>query len=364
MFKRIKINDNERGFVFERGVLVRVLKGGIHWMFDPWFEKTVSVVSTDEAELAHPQIEAIVKSGLIAGEAEILDVLDHERALVWVDKRFEEIVEPGVAVFWNINHDIAVEIVDARTTRFVHPDLKAIIATGGSQLTVTEVPAGWVGLRYEDGVLAETMKPGRYATWNGLVKTTVQYVDMREQVLDIASQEIMTLDKVTLRMNAIVTFVVEDAVKAHESVGDFRQTLYRDAQLALRAVVGTLALDELLTNKDAVIETLEKDVRAKASAFGVRVSAFGIKDVILPGEMKTLMNRVTEAKKAAEASLITRREETAAMRSQANTAKILDANPTLMRLKELEVLEKVAEKSSLTVVLGENGLSDRLTKLL
>jgi hypothetical protein len=76
------------------------------------------------------------------------------------------------------------------------------------------------------------------------------------------------------------------------------------------------------------------------------------------------MNKVTEAKKAAEAALITRREETAAMRSQANTAKILESSPTLMRLRELEVLEKVSEKAKLTVVLGEKGLADRVVKLL
>ena len=80
--------------------------------------------------------------------------------------------------------------------------------------------------------------------------------------------------------------------------------------------------------------------------------------------MRTLMNRVTEARKAAEANLIVRREETAAMRSQANTAKILESNPTLMKLKELEVLEKVADKANLSVVLTETGLSDRVLKLV
>jgi hypothetical protein len=73
---------------------------------------------------------------------------------------------------------------------------------------------------------------------------------------------------------------------------------------------------------------------------------------------------VTEARKAAEANLITRREEIAAMRSQANTARILESNPTLMRLRELEVLEKVAGKAKLSVVLGEKGLTDRVVKLL
>ena len=97
---------------------------------------------------------------------------------------------------------------------------------------------------------------------------------------------------------------------------------------------------------------------------GVEIVSVGVRDVILPGEMKELMNRVTEAKKAAEANLIARREETAAMRSQANTAKLLEQSPTLMRLRELEVLEKIATTSKLNVVLGEKGLAERVVNLL
>jgi regulator of protease activity HflC (stomatin/prohibitin superfamily) len=80
--------------------------------------------------------------------------------------------------------------------------------------------------------------------------------------------------------------------------------------------------------------------------------------------MKELLNKVTEAKKAAEANLIARREETAAMRSQANTAKLLQDNPTLRRLRELETLEKVAASAELKVVLGDKGLTDRIVNLL
>ena len=109
---------------------------------------------------------------------------------------------------------------------------------------------------------------------------------------------------------------------------------------------------------------LEELTRVRAAALGVAVVSLGIRDVILPGEMKELLNRVTEAKKAAEASLIMWREETAAMRMQANTAKILESSPTLMKLRELEVLEKVAGKANLTVVLGEGGLADKVVKLL
>jgi len=105
-------------------------------------------------------------------------------------------------------------------------------------------------------------------------------------------------------------------------------------------------------------------VRRRAGELGLYVVSVGIRDVILPGVVKDLMNKVTVARKAAEANLISRREETAAMRSQANTAELLADNPTLMRLRELEVLEKIASASNLKVVLGEKGLADRVVKLL
>ena len=143
-----------------------------------------------------------------------------------------------------------------------------------------------------------------------------------------------------------------------------RQALYREAQLVLRGVIGARELDTFLTDKDAVAKDVEESVRRRAGELGLEIASVGIRDVILPGDMKDLMNKVTEAKKAAEANLIARREETAAMRSQANTAKLLADNPTLMRLRELEVLEKIAGSGKLNVVLGEKGLTDRIVNLL
>src|SRR5690606_19829030 len=132
----------------------------------------------------------------------------------------------------------------------------------------------------------------------------------------------------------------------------------------LRAVVGARELDVVLTDKDAVTHETEEGVRRRAAGLGLEIVSVGIRDVILPGDMKDLMNKVTEARKAAEANLISRREETAAIRSQANTARLLAESPTLMRLRELEVLEKVASAGHLNVVLGEKGLAERIVNLL
>ena len=226
-----------------------------------------------------------------------------------------------------------------------------------------------VGVLFVDGRFVDTLAPGEYAFWKGPADARVVEVDLRETMVDVGGQEIMTADKVTLRLNAVVTYKVADARKAVSQTDDVRQALYRDTQLVLRAVVGARELDALLTDKDAVAREIEENVRRRASELGLELAAVGIRDVILPGDMKDLMNKVTEARKAAEANLIARREETAAIRSQANTAKLLADSPTLMRLRELEVLEKIAAAGKLHIVvgdksLGEKGLADKVVNLL
>jgi regulator of protease activity HflC (stomatin/prohibitin superfamily) len=261
---------------------------------------------------------------------------------------------------------VVVEIVDARLVLFEHKDLNVILKSKdvAKVLDVFTVEEGHVGVYFKNGEYVKTLAPGQYASWMKVGAVKLYAIDMRETVLDVGGQEIMTSDKVTLRMNALVTYRVTDARKTVELVNDVSQALYREAQLALRAVIGTRELDALLADKTVVAGELETIIRRRAEEFGIKVISLGIRDLILPGEMKALLNKVIEAKKASEANIIFRREETAAMRSQVNTAKLLQENPSLMRMRELEVLEKVAGSSELKVVLGEKGLADRIVNMI
>jgi regulator of protease activity HflC (stomatin/prohibitin superfamily) len=366
LFHRFKVHEHERGLLFEDLDFKEVVHPGRRYVWDPLHKLRLDLVSVRNAWLDHKDLDVIAKSGALGDEARVVDLKDHERAVVWVDGRVEAVLKPGLHGLWTVFHEVRVEVFDARAVRFEHADLAVIAQARGAAplLEAVTVEAGHGGLFFKDGRYEATLSPGAHAFWKGVAKARVLDVDLREQVVDVAGQEIMTADKVTLRLNAVVTYKVADPLKAVSTVEDYRQALYREAQLALRGVIGTRELDVLLSDKDAVARELDGIVRARVAGFGVEVVALGIRDVILPGEMKDLMNKVTEAKKAAEAALITRREETAAMRSQANTAKILESSPTLMRLRELEVLEKVSEKANLTVVVGEKGLADRVVKLL
>ena len=247
---------------------------------------------------------------------------DYERALVWIDGRFSHVLPPGLHVYWTAFRDVKTEIVDARNVRFTHADLPVIVKSQMADrvLETVTVAANHAGVYFKDGGYVETLPAGRYAFWKNIADIKVVPVDLRTLILDVAGQEIMTADKVTLRMNALVTYKIADARASLSVSDDARQALYREAQLVLRAMVGARELDQFLADKDGVIQEFEESLRRRVASVGIEIASVGIRDVILPGEMKDLLNKVTEAKKAAEANLIVRREETAAMRSQANTA--------------------------------------------
>ncbi|MEQ1903148.1 MAG: slipin family protein [Pirellulaceae bacterium] len=366
LITKVTIRSYEVGLKFRNGEFKGFLEAGRHWIFDPLNKTRIRIVSKRDPWLVDEQLDVIVKSGLLAGQAEVVDLKDFQRALVWIDGRFARILGPGLYAYWLGLRDVRVEVVDARQIRFEHNEIKAIVraAEAVRLLDVCKVERDCVGVLFIDGRYVGQLEPGLYAFWRDAADSRVVELDLREAQIDVSGQEIMTLDKVTLRMNALVTYVIKDARRAVSAANDVRQSLYREVQLALRAVIGGRELDSFLTGKDDVAQELELQVREQATALGLEVRSVGIKDVILPGDMKDLMNRVTEAKKAAEANLIARREETAAMRSQSNTAKLLADNPTLMRLRELEVLEKIASAGRMNIVLGEKGLADKVVNLL
>jgi len=363
----VELADHERALVFIDGRFERILKPGLHVLWTGLRRVKVDVVDTRNPVYTSADLPRILRGSTIEDEASVLDIQDGRRALIWVGGRFFMALKPGQYIVWKGLQDVRVEVLDASQARLEHRSMPEIAAGNAAHGTITVhlVEAGNVGLWFQDGKFATELKPGVHAFWTGVGKTQVFMVPLREISFDVAGQEIMTHDKVTLRVNAVVTYRIVDALKSVTVTADAAQALYREAQLALRAVVGARELDALLIDKHAVAAELEGVVKAKAAEFGLEVRSLGIRDIILPGEMKELMNKVTEARKAAEASLINRREETAAARMQANTAKIIENQPVLMKLRELEVLEKIAEKSNLTVVLGESGgLNERVMKLL
>ncbi|WP_269542078.1 slipin family protein [Cerasicoccus fimbriatus] len=313
------------------------------------------------------ELEKLREGGQLDAVASFVDVQDTQRALVWFSGRFHCILGPGLYAYLKEGSEARVNLVDATMPQFIYDELDVIFkhAEALRQLAVYDIADTEQGVLYQDGKFSELLSPGRYAFWKDVGNVRVRQYDLREQVLDVSGQEIMTADKVTLRLNAVLTYRIVDVRKAAETVKDAEQALYRELQLIIRAEVGGRTLDELLSDKTAVAHDALKSIQEKAAGYGLEVKGLGIRDVILPGDMKELLNQVIEAEKAAQANVIKRREETAAMRSQLNTAKMIEDNPMLLRLRELETVEKIAEKTNLQIFVGDGqGLTKSIVKLV
>jgi regulator of protease activity HflC (stomatin/prohibitin superfamily) len=213
-------------------------------------------------------------------------------------------------------------------------------------------------LHFVQGRLVSVLEPGRYSLWSHPgAQVEIRRVDMRQMELQLVGQELMTRDKVTLRLSLAIEYAVVDPARAMQAVVSTRDAVYLMVQLAARDYLAGVTLDELLEGRDAMTRFLEERCVAAASDIGLRIARVGVKDVVLPGEMKLLLNRVIEAEKEAAANVILRREETAATRSMANSAKMMADSPVLLRLKELESLEKIAGQiGEVRLVVGSDGL--------
>ena len=280
-----------------------------------------------------------------------------QRAVVLRDERPASFLRPGRHLIWTINPGVAVQIYDVNEPApELTDELRAVIPA--AEIVEAQVKQFERALKYVNGRFEGILEPGRYTFWNHqAARVHVQPLDMRVQQLKVEGQELMTKDKVTLRLTLTAEYAVTDAPVTTHAVADVKEALYLAVQLAAREFVAGVTLDELLEGRDTLTRYLEGQVTPRAEHFGVRVHRVGVKDVILPGEMKTLLNKVIEAEKAAAANVILRREDAAATRNMANTAKVIAENPVLMRLKELETMKDIAEKiDEIKLVMGTEGL--------
>lgn len=233
----------------------------------------------------------------------------------------------------------------------LQPRRKGAVKGRDAILTV-QVPAWHVGVLKIDGETQALLPPGLTAYWkiNHLVDAEV--VDTRLQVLEVSGQEILTKDKVNLRINLAANWRYSDVLLAFSQLTKPIDHLYRELQFALREAVGTRTLDELLEDKQVIDDVVSEQVKSRMLPFGMEIASLGVKDIVLPGDMKNILAQLVEAEKSAQANVIRRREETAATRSLLNTAKVMENNPVALCLKELETLERVAERIDNISVFG------------
>ena len=367
--KRVLIDETERAVWLYKGEVRGILGAGEHVLKNRDGSLRVERQALARMVFASAYEQAVFDKlpADVATHLTVVRTAENEIAVIERDGIINSILGPDdKLILWTDAGPWKASVIDIAASPRVEDRLRQRLQKAGKAqfVTIVEVDEGKTALVSIDGRMTERLEPGVYGYWNPGRKITAKLVDLTRQSLDVTGQEVLTRDRVTLRINISADYRVVDPLLAVTGVKDFADALYRALQLAFRKTLGALTLDQILEKKGLVDAEAADKVRADMAAIGVEVSDIALKDVVLPGEMREILNQVVAAQKEAEANVIRRREETNATRSLLNTAKVMAENPVMLRLKELEALESVAGKvERLTVLNGTEGLLNDLVRL-
>lgn len=362
MEKKI-INEKQIGLSFKNGKLEKVLRAGKYLVFK---STTIELVDLEEKLTSNfASLDTLMENKEIKELYELYEVKPNQVLVRFLNGKVQNLYGTGIYAFYKFFKSQKFEYLDITSPLIYSEEI--------SEEIVEQFPYNWVKRdcvsSYEKGILTvngkfeRVLEPGKYYFWYGK-NAVVNHVDTRIQLLNINGQEILTQDKVNIRINLIVNYRVTDWVRAVMELSDYEEHIRIKAQLALREYASKHKLDEILEAKEEISSYVYEKLKEKEVELFVEIKEAGIKDIILPGEIRNIMNTILLAEKKAQANVITRREEVASTRSLLNTAKLMDENKTLYKLKELEYLEKICENIDSINLNGGTGILSALTSLL
>ncbi|MDX1960241.1 MAG: slipin family protein [Leptospiraceae bacterium] len=362
----IIIQEDEIGLKFRNGKFITILKKGRNFYSDFLGDKVIVYKIQDQFQ-PNINLDILLENSELKNSLEIVQVAEEEICLVIVNDVLQEVLKTGRYAYWKSSIKRNFQKVSTKnievdsnfnTQYFTSPKLVGYF-------TVHQIESYQTGLLIIGGEFQRELKSGRYFFWYNQQKPVIVYTaDHRVRDLEVVGQEIMTSDRVTLRINCTCQYQVTNARKTILEIVNSHTSLHLALQLALRDYVGKEKLDNLLEKKDEIAKSVLASLQEREEELGVKFINSGIKDIILPGEIKDILNTVLLAEKKAQANIITRREEIASTRSLLNTAKLLDENKTLYRLKELEYIEKIVEKVGSIHLNSAGGILEQLSNLV
>lgn len=360
---KVIINESQKGLLFDNGVLKMILNPG---KYNTFFGKTIELLPL-ESEITPKgcPVQKILEycPGAKALISEVT-VRNGEICLHFINGIFDGCLTAGRHAFWSECGAHEFQVIPTDEPKVKEVPTVILKQLGPAIVQDVNVPDGFGAVIFYDGKPTEYLGSGRYFYWNGAVSVSCALYDLRIQTLNVLGQEILTKDKVGLRVNFAMEWRITDYVKLSQLYPDINSSLYTAAQLALRDYLSAKTMDELLSDREKLSAEILAELKERMSDAYVEVVSAGIKDVILPGEISTIMNGVLAAEKRAQANVITRREEVASTRSLLNTAKLMDENETLRRLKELEYIERICEHVGEINVDARSGLIEQLGQIL
>jgi len=362
---KVLIKNDERCLLFRDGNYIKCLKPG-KYTLNPFLKYDLVISDVNKPfDSAGKNINIFLEDQELLKELTVVDVKDYEIAVHFEDDKLVDVLKAGKYAYWSALKKHEFKIVDTRNPE-INKDIDASIYSNpklANYVVFVEVGYAEKGVLYYNHVFQKIMEPGKYYFWRSPVQVSFKNIDLRQQQLDMTGQEIMTEDKITLRLNFVCQYRIIDPLKIME-IKSFEDQIYIVMQLILREYVGSLKLDDLLQKKQEIANYALGKLKEKSNEYGVEFLYAGVKDIILPGDIKEILNTVLIAEKKAQANVITRREEIASTRSLLNTAKLMEENQTLYRLKELEFLEKICEKIGNVSLTGGGSLLEQLNMLL
>lgn len=362
MMKTI-ITENQRGFLFKNGRLVKLLDPGAYHTFG---SSRIEVVNTNREVCSEScDLESLLQNAAIGAQTVAVEVSDEQLALHFVNGNFRECLTAGKYAFWSVSEKHTFLMADISVPE-VSPEIPEYIMYHVSprhytKVTVEEYQKARL---YYNKRFVRLLDAGTYYFWKNHIQVDAELVDTRLIQMDIVGQEVLTKDKVAVRINFVCHYRITDYVKIVTEIDDFKGQMHVAAQLALREYIGKYSIDEILDHKEQLSQYVYEKLKEKEGQFYIELADAGIRDIILPGEVREIMNTVLLAEKRAQANVITRREEVASTRSLLNTAKLMDENKTLYQLKELEYIERICENVGSIHVTGGGDLLTQLMSMV
>ena len=360
--RRINIFPYQMGLVFRKESFVKALPEGKHWV--RWSDQLIRYEMTEDF-LSPCDLSILLQHSILKEKLAIVEVKDHQMGLVFLDGNFQSVLAPGRHPFWDSIQDYTFQVLD-RDGLEVPADIDRKLLVKEAVLpyvhTFTVAPYE-EGLLLVDGKFERRLQPGVYFFWNNEKVIGLKKVDLRQQQMEISGQEILTKDKAGVRFNFFVQYRILDAEKALLKNKDYERQFYILIQLALREYVSSLSIDELLAKRESMEPFIKNSMQEAVAELGLDLIHAGARDTILPGDVKSILNQVLIAEKQAQANIITRREETASTRSLLNTAKLLEENQMLFKLKEMEYVEKIADNINSISLSGGGQLVEQLKEI-
>lgn len=362
---KIIIQENQVGFVTKNGKFYKMITAGKYHFSKKLGYKVYIEEMLGELNFVDIPYQILKRDKKFNESTVYFCIPDGYIGLIYVNDTLRSFASRKEYIFWNVFERYDIKLVSMEDTEMGKDVTKQMLSViPAKYYTCVCVEEGEVGLLYYNNVLQKKLERGVYYFWNDKNRVSYRIVDMKQMELHITGQEILTKDKIGIRMNVDLVYRIKDAVELTANIKDLANQMYSFVQLIIRESTGNYKLDDILELKENISGEIFDKLKENQEKFCVEFIYAGIKDIILPGEIRDIMNSVLVAEKTAQANVISRREEVASTRSLLNTAKLMDENKTLYKLKELEYIEKICDRVGEISLNGNAGLIEQLGNLL